>query len=77
MDVNKTWKRKIIAALGAVFAGTLTFMPFGTAEAGLSEEIPVFESGVRLEAPAEGAEKLLESRTQKKICVRSKGRREF
>ena len=39
MDVNKTWKRKIIAALGAVFAGTLTFMPFGTAEAGLSEEI--------------------------------------
>ena len=77
MDVNKTWKRKIIAALGAVFAGTLTFMPFGTAEAGLSEEIPVFESGVRLEAPAEGAEKLLESRTQKKFAYAARAEESF
>ena len=77
MDVNKTWKRKIIAALVAVFAGTLTFMPFGTAEAGLSEEIPVFESGVRLEAPAEGAEKLLESRTQKKFAYAARAEESF
>lgn len=77
MDVNKTWKRKIIAALGAVFAGALAFMPFGTAEAGLSEEVPVFESGVRLEAPAEGAEELLESRPQKKFAYTGRAEESF
>ncbi|MEY8427362.1 transglutaminase domain-containing protein [Lachnospiraceae bacterium 46-15] len=77
MDVNKTWKRKIIAALGAAFAGALVFMPFGTAKAGLSEEMPVFESGVRLEAPSEGAEGLLESRPQKKFAYTERAGESF